>query len=78
MLLTQLELLEYTGEVDCQNTITLCKVIRKTLTWSSAADSIVSVLVQTTRDRAEHFDNALKSMGGKAGSVVRPFEIEML
>ena len=74
--MTILELLQYTGDVACQNTITLCKVIRKTLTWNAAADSIISVLIQATKDRALHFDSAIKSL--KTANVVRPFEIEML
>lgn len=73
-----LELLQYAGDAPCQNTITLCRVIRKTLNWSQGSDSIVSVLVQAAKDRAEHFDESLKLIGKQAGAAIRPFEIEML
>jgi hypothetical protein len=75
-----LDLLESAGDLACQITIQLCKVIRKTLDWSSQTATIISMLIQTTVDRAFYFDQSLKNLskGTSAAVFIRPFEVEML
>jgi hypothetical protein len=43
--LTIIELLEHANELACLSTIKLCKVIRKTLDWSSNSSTIINILV---------------------------------
>lgn len=77
---TVLDLLETAGELACQTTIQLCKVIRKTLDWSSQTSTIISMLIQITVDRAFYFDQSLKNLsnGTSVAVFIRPFEVEML
>jgi hypothetical protein len=51
--------------------VTLAKVIRKTMEWFP--DSIAASLLHAARDRAQHFDDALKLK-----LKIKPFEVEML
>lgn len=77
---TILDLLECAGDLDCLTTIQLCKVIRKTLDWSSHTAALIGMLIQTTVDRAFYFDQSLKNLskGTSAAVFIRPFEVEML
>jgi len=54
-------------------------VIRKTLDWTDASNSIVSLFIQNTMDRALDFDIAMANLNNlKSINSIKSFEIEML
>lgn len=75
-----LDLLEADSEeTQCTSTIQLCRVIRKTLDWTDASSSIVSLFIQNTMDKALDFDIAMANLKNlKSANSIKSFEIEML
>jgi hypothetical protein len=54
-------------------------VIRKTLDWTDASSSIVSLFIQNTMDKALDFDIAMANLKNlKSANSIKSFEIEML